>query len=117
MMFVVMVRLKGQPGKHKEILQTINGILDQLQMKNGCRDAVSYQETHDENIFFVVEEWQTEKDLDEYLHSTLFAALLGIESLLVEMPDIQIMHSSGSCHFEKNMQTGLLSNYSHKGAC
>jgi len=91
MMFVSSIRMKAQPGKRKEILQTINGIIDQLSLKKGCLDVSSYQDIDDENIFYVVEEWQTEQDLNEYLHSKLFAVLLGIKTILVDRPEIKIL--------------------------
>ena len=90
-MYISSIRMKGRPGKRKEIMQTINGIVDQLRLRKGCLDAASYQDLNDENIFYLVEEWQTQQDMDEYLHSKLFAVLLGIKTILVETPEIKIL--------------------------
>lgn len=101
-MYVSSIRMKGRPGKRKEIIQTINGVLDQLKLKTGCLDVASYQDLADENIFYVVEEWQTEQDMNEYLHSKLFAVLLGIKAILVEMPEVKILSESSTYSCEEN---------------
>ena len=48
-------------------------------------------DTDDENIFFLVEEWQQQRHLDDHMKSSLFAALLGIKGLLTKEPEIKFM--------------------------
>ena len=57
----------------------------------GCVDTRIYQDTDDENIFFLVEEWQQQRHLDNHIKTKLFAALLGIKVLLVKKPEIKFM--------------------------
>ena len=43
---------------------------------------ISTESIDDENTLFLVEDWPTEHDLDEYLSSRLFKVLLGINPIL-----------------------------------
>ena len=95
-MFISSIRMKGRSDKRKEIIQTLNGISNQVKLKKGCLNVKSYQAIDDENVFCLVEEWKTKPDMDEYMTSQLYAALLGITSILVEKPDIKILVEDGS---------------------
>ena len=90
-MFVSSIKMKGRSEKRVEILQTINGVSEQTKQKRGCMSASSYQDINDENIFYLVEIWQTQEDMDDYLSSNLFAVLLGIKTILVETPEVKIL--------------------------
>lgn len=45
----------------------------------------------DEDIFFLVEEWREQRMLDDHIKASLFAALLGMEQLLTQKPEIKFM--------------------------
>jgi quinol monooxygenase YgiN len=98
--------MKGLPEKRVEILQTITGVSDQIKLQKGCLSASSYQDINDENIFHLIEVWQTQHDLNEYLTSNLFAVLLGIKNILVESPKVKIMveDCSYDCDDIENLQ-------------
>ena len=59
---------------------------------DGCRDTKIYQDMDDENTFFMVEEWQKQRQLDDHMKSSLFSALLGIKGLLTKEPEIMFMN-------------------------
>ena len=90
-MFISSIRMKGRSDKRKEIVQTLNGISDQIRLKKGCLNAKNYQDIDNEDIFYLVEEWETQQDMDDFMKSQLFAALLGIQTILVEKPEINIL--------------------------
>lgn len=90
-MFISSMKMKGRPEKRNEILQTISGISDLIKLNKGCLSADCYQDINNENIYCLVDVWQTQQDLDEYLGSRLFVVLLGIKTLLVEMPEIKLL--------------------------
>jgi quinol monooxygenase YgiN len=54
-------------------------------------DAQVYQHINDENNLFFVEEWEKQRNLDDHMKSSLFAALLGIKGRLVKPPEIKFM--------------------------
>jgi len=90
-MLISSIRMKGRSDKRKEIVQTLNGISDQVRLKKGCLNAKNYQDIDNEDIFYLVEEWGTQQDMDDFMKSQLFAALLGIQTILVEKPKIHIL--------------------------
>ena len=90
-MITASITIHGQPGKRTEILQTIKGIRDQLGRDTRCRQVKVYQDIDDENTFFFVENWLTERDLDDYLTSRLFRVLLGVTPILKEPVEIQLL--------------------------
>lgn len=90
-MFFSSIKMKGRPEKRTEILQTINGVSDQVKLKKGCLGVNCYQDVNDENTFYLVDKWKTKIDMDEYLISNLFAVLLGIQTILLETPEVKIL--------------------------
>ena len=88
-MFIVTFRLQGKPKSSVEIIQTLHGISDRVKKIEGCEDAHVYKDTQNENIYFLVEEWQKQRCLEEHAKSDLFGALLGTRGLLIESPEIK----------------------------
>lgn len=91
-MIISTVKLKGRQDKSREIMQTIRGIADQVRECAGCLSVNCYQDIEDRNVFYYVQEWRTREDMDNHLNSKLFAALLGLKSILTEAPQIEQMH-------------------------
>ena len=90
-MFVVTFKLHGKPENLLEISQSLEGIAEKVKKLEGCLDTRIYQDTSDESVFYFVEEWQKQRQLDDHMKSSLFAALLGIKGLLVKEPEIKFM--------------------------
>ena len=91
-MAVVTFKLQGKPGSLLEINQSLKDIAAKVRKLDGCIETKVYQDSDDESIFFLVEEWQSQRHLDDHMKSDLFAALLGIEILLVREPEIKFMN-------------------------
>ena len=91
-MIVVTFKLYGKPGNQVEINQSLKGIAAKVKKLDGCKDTKVYQDVDDENIFFLVEEWQKQRLLDDHMKSSLFGALLGIKGLLIKEPEIKFMN-------------------------
>lgn len=89
-MITATITLHGQPEKQTEILQTIKGIKEQLDKETRCRQVKIYQDIDDVNTFFLVENWLTEHDLDEYLSSRSFKVLLGVKPILKDSLAIKV---------------------------
>lgn len=90
-MVVVTFKLHGKPGNLVEINQSLKGIAEKVKKLDGCNDTNVYQDADDRNIFFLVEEWQKQRLLDDHMNSSLFRALLGIKGLLIKEPEIKFM--------------------------
>ena len=81
-MIVNTTRITVQPEKRTEFLQTIGRLLDPLKQAKGCRTLDFYLDTTDENSSLLVSEWESEKDLNNYLESNDFAVLRGAITVL-----------------------------------
>lgn len=88
---IATVKLKGREDKRLEIMQTLQGITDQVRQCRGCVGVNCYQDLNDPNVFYTMQEWRSRQDLNDHLNSKLFAALLGIQSILAEPPQIEHM--------------------------
>ena len=91
-MYVVTFKLHGKPENQHEINQSLEEIGDKVKKLEGCMNTIIYKDKNDENIFFLVEEWQKQRHLDDHMKSNLFAALLGIKGLLTKEPEIMFMN-------------------------
>ena len=91
-MAVVTFKLHGKPGNLVEINQSLKGIAAKVKNLEGCKDIKVYQDVDDESIFFLVEEWDKQRQLDDHMKTSLFAALLGINGLLLKEPEIMFMN-------------------------
>jgi len=81
-MIVNTTRITVQPEKRREFLQTIGPLLDPIKTARGCRTFDFYLDAADENSTLLVSEWETEKDLNNYLRSDDFAVLRGAITVL-----------------------------------
>ena len=91
-MVVVTFKLHGKPANLVEINQSLKGIAAKVKNLEGCKDTKVYQDVDDESIFFLVEEWDKQRQLDDHMKTSLFAALLGINGLLQKEPEIMFMN-------------------------
>jgi quinol monooxygenase YgiN len=90
-MFFVTFKLQSKSNNNVEIIQTLQGIADKVRKIEGCTNVHVYRDIQDESIFFLVEEWQKQRDLEEHAKSDLFAALGGTKGLLVKSPEINFL--------------------------
>ena len=81
-MIVNTTRITIQPEKRTEFFQTIGRLLDPMKSAKGCRSLDFYLDAVDENSTLLVSEWDTERDLDDYLESNNFAVLRGAITVL-----------------------------------
>jgi quinol monooxygenase YgiN len=76
-----------RPEKRKELAQTLYSIVGQVRKEGGCLQANFYQDVENETEFIVVEEWASEKELDDHLQSDIFTILMGAGSLMRLPPE------------------------------
>lgn len=88
-MILTTIKIHSQHQKRKEILQTIRGLAEEIAKADGCNGADLYQDLCDKDVFYILEEWRTEKDLEKHKKSKSLAVLFGLESLLVKSLEIQ----------------------------
>jgi len=95
---VLATRMKVLLQKRKELLQTVEALIQRTRKQNGCISCHFYQDIENENAFNLVEEWKTQVDLDNHLGSDHFGVLLGAMNLLSEPTEIKfnaVSHTGG----------------------
>jgi quinol monooxygenase YgiN len=81
-MVVATMRVLVPPYNRLEILQTFQSLTDSIRSQKGCLNFHYYLEMGDENAVYLIEEWETQADLDNHLLSRDFAVLFGAINLL-----------------------------------
>jgi quinol monooxygenase YgiN len=97
-MVIVKITMNALPEKRKEVLQTLLSMIEAIRLEKGCRNYEVFQSVEDENVFCLVEEWETREVLEHHMRSDRFGVLMGTKILLKEHQDIQIhavLHTEG----------------------
>ena len=81
-MIVNTSRITVYPEKRAEFLQTVAHLLEPGKGARGCLTFRLYVDVADENSSLLISEWESESDLDDYLHSADFAILHGAITVL-----------------------------------
>jgi len=84
--------MKVLPEKCLELSQTIVLLTGSIRMEKGCKRCDFCKGMEDENRLFLLEEWDTQKNLRAYLKSERFKVLRGTMNLLQE-PYEMIFHT------------------------
>jgi quinol monooxygenase YgiN len=91
-MILVIIRMKVRSEKRMELSQTIASLSGSIRMEKGCRRCDFCRSIEDENRLFLLEEWDTQKNLMTHLKSEHFRVLRGAMNLLKE-PCEMMFHS------------------------
>src|SRR5208337_3881004 len=83
------VRLKIFPEKRKEFLQTVQVLHDDMKREKGFTRSSVFQEGTDMDVFNLIEEWDTQGDLEMFTKSELFRVLIGALKVLSKDTEIR----------------------------
>jgi quinol monooxygenase YgiN len=95
-MIVVRIIMNVLPEKQKEVMQTLLSMVESPEKKGGYLSYGIFCDIEDKNVFNLISEWKTRKDLDDHIKSYRFSVLLGTKSLLCEPLKVQIFTVSNS---------------------
>jgi quinol monooxygenase YgiN len=93
---IVRITMNALLEKRTEVLQTLLSMIEPTENERGCLSCHVLRDIEDENVFSLIDEWETREDLDQHMKSAIFSVLLGTKSLLCEPPNIQIHTVSNS---------------------
>ena len=97
---IVRIAMHALPEKQKEVMQTLLSMIESTGKERGCLSHHVLRDIEDENVFCLIDEWETREDLDQHIRSAKFGVLLGTKSLLCEPLKIQIFTVSDSERIE-----------------
>ena len=75
-------RIRVRPDKRKELVITLNSLIDQIETEKGCRQYRYYREVRENDAFMLIGEWETRSDWDRHLRSENFTILQGSLEIL-----------------------------------
>ena len=88
------IRIRVLPEKRKELLQTVEALVDQVRNQSGCVNAALCQDVQNDNAFILLTEWRSRKDLENHIRSDRFSILLGASSLMEQPLAMEILPAS-----------------------
>lgn len=95
-MILVRITLNARPEKQKELRQTLISLMDASEKNSVYLSFNIFSDIEDMNVFNLITEFDTRKQLYQYLRSRKFTVLLGTHSLLTKPCSIKIMTISDS---------------------
>ena len=99
-MIIVRIAMNALPEKQKEVMQTLLSMVESTGKEKGCLNHQVFRDIEEENVFSLIDEWETRENLDQHIRSAKFGVLLGTKSLLCEPLKIQIFTVSDSERIE-----------------
>jgi quinol monooxygenase YgiN len=88
-MLIIAATMAVRPDKHQELVQTVRALLGHVRQERGCVSSRFYLDVESENVFCLLEEWETQEDANNHLCSQSFSVLLGAMQLLSESPEMK----------------------------
>ena len=89
-MVIATLRIVTGPQSRAEVVRTLVGQLGPTGMQLGCRTCHLYQDVEDAAVITLVEEWDSQAELDLRLGSEEYRAVLGAIELSHEQPEMHV---------------------------
>jgi quinol monooxygenase YgiN len=81
-MIFLEIRMVVAPEKQQELLQTFHAVLSRVRKERGCQSSLLVRDTENESLLFLLEIWDTQRNLDRHFRAENFGILLGAVNLL-----------------------------------
>ena len=83
-MIMVAMYMKVEPRNRKELSQAITSLLSPIRSGKGCARHVFFHSMENENLFCLLQEWESMKEFETYRKSECYKVLNGAMHLLEE---------------------------------
>ncbi|HSB80517.1 MAG TPA: putative quinol monooxygenase [Candidatus Methylomirabilis sp.] len=87
-MVISTLKILAAPRSRAEVVKTLAAQLGPTRVQPGCRKCTLYQDVENPESITLVEEWESQTDLDPRLRSEDYRAVLGAMELAQEPPVI-----------------------------
>ncbi|MCP4623168.1 MAG: antibiotic biosynthesis monooxygenase [bacterium] len=89
-MEMLQITIHARDDKRNELLRTCRLITDQTRQETGCKSSQLSQDSDNENIIALQQQWEQWHSLNNYFRSDHFSALLGAMKWLGRTYEIRI---------------------------
>ena len=97
-MILVTLRMIVRSERRSDLLEAMRGLLEPARVERGCLSYRLYEDVEDGNTFILVEEWETQHDLESHIRTKNQRRLLTLMDLLSEQPELRfntVSHTMG----------------------
>jgi quinol monooxygenase YgiN len=98
---VFRLRINVSPGNKHDALELIRFLSVPTRANRGCLSSKAYQQIDDASALDIVEEWQSETELDDYIRSSEFKKVFVLMELSNKEPQIQFLTVSQAQGIER----------------
>jgi len=105
---LVTPRMIVRPERRSDLLETMRGMLEPARVERGCLSYRLYEDVENRNTFVLVEEWETQKNLESYIRTDNQRRLLALMDLQSEQPELRfnaVSHTAGLDLIENVLKT------------
>jgi quinol monooxygenase YgiN len=78
-----------RPERRSDLLGAMQGMLQPARVERGCLNYRLYEDVENRNVFVLLEEWATQKDLESHIRRDNQQQLLALMDLLSEQPELR----------------------------
>ena len=89
-MHIVTLRIKVPRDQRNRFLDAARRVVGPTEVQPGCISCRFYQDVNDPDAVFLVEEWQTRKELDHHLNSQEYRIVLSLVDMSEKTPEFKI---------------------------
>jgi quinol monooxygenase YgiN len=78
-----------QPERRSDLLETMRGMLEPARVERGCLSYHLYEDVENRNAFVLLEEWETQEDIENHIRTDNQRQLLALMDFLSEQPELR----------------------------
>ena len=88
-MILASLRMIVRPERRSDLLEAMRGMLEPVRVERGCKSYRLYEDVENRNAFVLLEEWETQEDLERHISKDNQRRLLSLMDLLSEQPELR----------------------------
>ena len=89
-MNIVTLRIKVPQDQRSNFLEAARRVIGPTAVQPGCISCRFYQDVNDPDAVYLVEEWESRKELDHHLNSQEYRIVLSLLDMSAQPPEFKI---------------------------
>ena len=99
-MIIVKLRVKVPSGERADVIDIFDSFIGPVSVQPGCVSAKLYAEINNDDDLILLEEWDSQKNLERHIRSDDFHKFLAVMDMAKEQPEISFHTVSSTQGFE-----------------
>jgi len=89
-MTIVTLRIKVPRERRRDFMDSAQLIVEPTRIQPGCISCRLYQDSDEPGVVFLVEEWESRKELDRHINSDQYRIILSLMEASDQLPEIKL---------------------------